>query len=80
VAAVESLRGIHSLDHQASSPSDPETTRDAKGWLGKLMPHGYDPISDQLPFTNAFDLVAARRVPSFDRFYRKVANVLGAPE
>jgi hypothetical protein len=79
MAAVESLRGVHGLNDQASPPTEPQTTRDAKGWLGKLMPHGYDPISDQLAFTHAFDLAAARRVPSFDRLYRKVANLLAAP-
>ena len=76
MAAVESLRGVQGLNLQASSPADPEATRDAKGWLGRLMPHGYDPVADQLPFTNRFDLATARREPSFDRLYRKIANVL----
>lgn len=78
VAAVESLRGIHGLSNQASPPADPEAMRDAKGWLGRLMPQGYDPIADQPSFTNAFDFTAARRVPSFDRLYRKIADVLTA--
>jgi hypothetical protein len=79
MAALESLRGVHGLDLHAISPADPETTRDAKGWIGRLMPHGYDPITDQLPFTNALNLAAARRIPSFDRLYRKIAHVVTAP-
>lgn len=78
MAAVESLRGVHGLSLHANSPADPEATRNAKGWIGSLMPYGYDPITDQLPFTNAFDLAAARRIPSFDRFYRKIAHLVTA--
>jgi len=79
MAAVESLRGIQGLNPQASAPANPEATRDAKGWLSKLMPHGYDPITDQVEFTSALDLSAARRVPSFDRLYCKIASLLAAP-
>lgn len=75
VAAAQSLRGLQGMSPNAEPPSDPEATRDAKGWLGRLMPHRYDPIADQLPFTRAFDLQSARRVPSFDRLYRKLAAI-----
>ncbi|MCC6854234.1 MAG: hypothetical protein IT502_18225 [Rubrivivax sp.] len=78
VAAAQSLRGVQGLSSGADAPADPEATRDAKGWLGRLMPHRYDPIADQLPFTRAFDLEAARRVPSFDRLCRKSAAIAAA--
>lgn len=78
VAAAESLRGVEGVSDIAACPANPEATRDAKGWLGRYMPHGYDPISHQLPFTNAFDLSAARTVASFDRLYRKIAALLPA--
>ncbi len=78
VAAARSLRGVQGLSPDAEPPSDPEATRDAKGWLGRLMPHPYDPIADQLPFTRAFDLQSARGVASFDRLYRKLAAIAAA--
>ena len=76
IAAVESLRGVEGLDLQACAPENPEQTRDAKGWLARLMPHGYDPISHQLAFTRAFDLQAAERVPSFARLCRKIGALI----
>ncbi|MFO1328492.1 MAG: DUF4276 family protein [Rubrivivax sp.] len=76
IAAVESLRGVEGLDLGAMAPADPEAPRDAKGWLGRLLPHRYDPVTHQLAFTSQFDLGAARRVPSFDRLCRKVAQLL----
>ncbi|MFZ2651783.1 MAG: DUF4276 family protein [Burkholderiaceae bacterium] len=76
MAAVESLRGVEGMSGAVVRPADPEATRNAKGWLGRHMPHGYDPISHQLPFTNVFDLDAGRTIPSFDRLYRKIASLL----
>ena len=72
MAAAESLRGVEGMDLAATAPTDPERTRDAKGWLGRLMPNRYDPLTHQLAFTQRFDMQAARRVSSFDRLYRKV--------
>lgn len=79
LAAAASLRGVEGLDADVAPPRDPEATRDAKGWLGHRMPHGYDPVSHQLPFTRRFDLRAARAVRSFDRLYRKVAALIEVP-
>lgn len=76
MAAAESLRGVEGMSGAVGRPADPEATRDAKGWLGRHMPHGYDPISHQLAFTHAFDLDAARTIASFDRLYRKIASLL----
>jgi hypothetical protein len=76
IAAAESLRGVEGLSVYIGRPADPESKRDAKGWLGRHMPHGYDPITHQLAFTKAFDLNAGRTNASFDRLYRKVAALL----
>lgn len=76
VAAVESLRGIEGMSPEVSCPADPEAFRDAKGWLGRHLPHRYDPITHQLTFTNHFDLQAARAVSSFDRLYRKIDQLV----
>lgn len=76
MAAAESLRGVEGMSAAVVCPADPEATRDAKGWLGRHMPHGYDPITHQLAFTHAFDLDAARAVASFDRLYRKIDSLL----
>lgn len=78
VAAAVSLRGVEGLDEGLAPPRDPEAIRDAKGWLGRHMPHGYDPVSHQLLLTRRFDLQAARTVGSFDRLYRKVAALVEA--
>jgi hypothetical protein len=76
VAAARSLRGVEGLAEDAAPPADPQGMRDAKGWLGRLMPNRYDPVSHQLPFTQRFDLEEARQVPSFDRLYRKLADLV----
>jgi hypothetical protein len=78
IAAAESLRGVEGLAEDVSSPSEPEAMRDAKGWLGRRLPHRYDPVTHQLTFTKHFDLQAARRVPSFDRLYRKIEHLLAS--
>jgi Domain of unknown function (DUF4276) len=76
LAAAASLADIEGLPVTLTPPPDPEKIRDAKGWLGRQMPHGYDPISHQLPLTNAFDLSAARSIASFDRLYRKIFGLM----
>jgi len=78
VAAARSLRGVEGFASHAEPPIDPQGMRDAKGWLGRLMPNRYDPVSHQLAFTQKFDLAEARRVASFDRLYRKIAQLLAA--
>lgn len=76
MAAAESLRGVEGMAGDVVRPAHPEATRNAKGWLGRHMPHGYDPISHQLVFTSTFNLDAGRSVASFDRLYRKIASLL----
>ncbi len=81
LAAADSLRELGYLRHDATPPADPETIRDAKGWLDHNLKGGYDPVTHQQDLARDFDLAAARRVASFDRFYRRVAGyfVSGRP-
>lgn len=76
LAAARSLRGQRGLPNDLEPPSDPEAIRDAKGWLGKRMPSGYDPVIHQLEFTRKMILEEARSNPSFDRFYRHICRFL----
>jgi hypothetical protein len=76
LTAARSLRGLHSLPPDLDPPKDPETIRDAKGWLSERMAHGYDPVVHQLAFSRQFDLDAARANASFERFYRRISELL----
>jgi hypothetical protein len=67
LAAAESLRGCAGLPVDLAPPADPERIRGAKEWLGKRMPHPYDPIIHQAAFTATFDLGQAMAVSSFAR-------------
>ena len=73
LAAAESLRGQRRLRQDIESPVDPEAIRGAKEWLQERMStgSGYSETIDQPALTEVFDLQAARRSPSFDRFYRR---------
>jgi len=57
-------------------PIDPESIRDAKGWLQQAMLPGrkYSETVDQASLASKFDLNAARRSPSFDKMYREVGR------
>jgi hypothetical protein len=78
LAAAESLRGRRGLPENLVSPPDPESIRDAKGWLSDRMPHGvsYSETDDQPAFTAVFDMAAARRADSFDKCYRGISEML----
>jgi uncharacterized protein DUF4276 len=78
LAAAESLRGRRGLLPDLSPPPDPESIRDAKGWLSARMikGRGYSAPVDQPALAKLFDLTAARRIASFDRLYRKMAALL----
>lgn len=61
-------------------PDDPESIRDAKGWLtrNRVDGHPYKPTVDQRILASAFDIDLARRTaPSFDKFCRDVEFLLG---
>lgn len=72
LAAAASLRGCAGLSPQLTPPTNPESIRGAKEWLGKHMLVRYDPIIHQAKLTGHFDLHQARAVPSFDRFINKL--------
>ena len=74
VAAAESIAGHSGLPPNLVAPADPESIRDAKGWLQKAMPPGrkYSETVDQPCLASRFDLDAARRAPSFDKMYREI--------
>jgi hypothetical protein len=74
IAAAESIAGHSSLPPGLCAPADPESIRDAKGWLQKAMPPGrkYSETIDQPSLASKFDLNAARRAPSFDKMCREI--------
>lgn len=76
VAAAESLRGKRNLRSDIAPPQNPEDIRGAKEWLQHHMTGGntYSETLDQPALTELFDLQAARRSPSFDRFYRRFGD------
>ena len=74
IAAAESIAGHSSLPTGLCAPADPESIRDAKGWLEKAMPPGrkYSETVDQPSLASKFDLKVARRAPSFDKMFREI--------
>ncbi len=78
LASIGSLAGRHGVAANVSRPVDPEAIRDAKGWLSHVMPRNrpYKPTRDQARFARTFDLDAARTVPSFDKLWRDVCELL----
>ena len=76
IASAKALSGKAGLPGNLAPPGDLEGLRDAKGWLGKHMPGGYDPISHQLLLTRHMDLDAARSVPSFERLFQHVTRLM----
>ncbi len=77
LAAAASLRGKRGLPADLEPPPSPEAVRDAKGWLNHRMPDGYSETLDQPALTSIFDLSAARRSDSFDKFFREVGRLFG---
>ena len=78
LAAVASLIGRHGIAEATASPDDPESVRDAKGWLSDKMPRGqsYRETIHQAAFAATFDMDAARAASSFDKLWRDVASLL----
>jgi hypothetical protein len=77
LGAAESLRACRGLAGNLISPNDPESVQGAKEWLTRHMPPGraYSPIADQAALAAKLDLEAAKRAPSFDKFYREVLRL-----
>lgn len=81
LASATSLAGECGLPVDLCTQSDPEAVRGAKERLRNLMPAGrrYRETADQAALTSKFDLTMARtNSPSFEKFYRDVARLMGA--
>jgi hypothetical protein len=78
LASASSLRGCCELPLDLDGPENPEAVQGAKEWLEDRMPKGrvYSPSRDQPSLATSFDLAAARRAPSFDKFYRELVRIL----
>lgn len=78
LAAASSIAGRRGVDETALPPPEPESIRDAKGWLSARMPvgHRYRETLDQAAFSAILDLDIARTAPSFDKLWRDVATLL----
>lgn len=72
IAALDSLREYAGIASEVEKPADPESIRDAKGWIAARRSTGYDPIVDQASFTAAFDLSEATLSPSFARLHERL--------
>ena len=82
LAAGDSIAGQRGIAGSVTLPPDPESIRDAKGWLSARMPPGqpYRPTLHQSKFTAIFDLDSARAVPSFNKLWRDVSALLAPVE
>lgn len=71
IGSIESLRGFRGIRHDAVPPADPETIRDAKGYLRNQMEAAstYLSVDDQPAFMQTFDIsLAYQRCRSFRKF------------
>ncbi|MCB9881785.1 MAG: DUF4276 family protein [Planctomycetes bacterium] len=81
LAAATSIANRRDLPPDLEPPPDPESIRDAKGWLSARMPPGrsYRETRDQVALSALFDLDLARAAPSFDKLVRDVLALLPEP-
>lgn len=81
LATAESLRGHRGLPLDLAPPPEPESIRDAKGWLQDQRTDGfaYSATTDQPALAARMDLdVARERAPSFDKLWREVTRLMAA--
>lgn len=77
ITSFSSLRDNLPFREGATAPTDPESLRDAKGWLSRnLVGYNYDPISHQSLFCNYVDIQSARESHSFARLYEKINSAI----
>lgn len=76
MAAAHSLRGVAGLSANLEPPANPESFRDAKGWLTSHMATPYNPPEHQPLMTANFSMAEAARVPSFARLLKKLTALL----
>lgn len=80
LAAAVSLRSRRGLPDDLVPPEEPESIRDAKGWLQERRTDGYaySPTTDQPALASGMDLGVARSsAPSFDKLWRDLERLLG---
>ncbi len=83
LAAAESLRGRRGLPADLEAPADPESIRDAKGWLRRRMPAArkYTERSDQPALSALFDIDRAIGASgSFSKCCREIEKLLRSLE
>jgi hypothetical protein len=79
LTSASSLAGRCGLSPQLEPPPDPESIRDAKGWLREQMAgRSYREVVHQPRLTAVMDLDQARRARSFEKLWREVTRILGA--
>ncbi len=75
LASAPSIEVLNKVD----AHENPESKRDAKGWLAEKMGSKYEERIHQPAFTNEFDLQMARAAaPSFDKLCRDLITMLTA--
>jgi len=72
LAAARSLRGVCGLPIDLEPPADPESLRDAKGWLSAHMRQPYNEPAHQPKLTAVFAFDEAQVTNSFARGLRKL--------
>lgn len=78
IAAAPSLHGVCGLPAEMNAPAYFEDIRDAKGWLGRQMPHGYKETEHQARLARQFDLTQACRAQSFNRLFQRLPGFLSS--
>lgn len=80
IAAAKSIRGERGLSATLDPPSDPESVRDAKGWLSRSMQGSrkYSETVDQPALAAIFDLEAAEACRSFRKLRSDFQRVTGS--
>ena len=81
LAAARSLADRQDINESTTPPTQPESKRGAKEWLGRqMLTHSsYSPVRDQPELTRHFDMDAARRsARSFDKLWRDVTSLMAA--
>ncbi len=76
IAAAESLRGKFGLPDDLARPEHFESIRDAKGWLGRNMPTGYDPVQHQHLMAKAINIDQALSAKSLNRLALRLPLLL----
>lgn len=81
LASASSIAGHRGLPADLAAPDEPESVRDAKGWLQRRRTDGlaYAPTVDQPALSARFDIDAARAMaPSFDKLCRELRRLMEA--